>query len=145
MCREEHFTTWQVWFFPSLTVIPKTPCRYIGNRFREIAHSSPANRNKSYFLANTQCANRRPNTVDNWHVGHCEQVDNTLCITPYMVEKWMGGHSGAQLVQSGTHFVPKEQLRATRRMENYILKSAVFRKPPEKENFIYFIFLLSRW
>ena len=50
----------------------------------------------------------------------------------------MGGRSGAQLVQSGTHFVPKEQLRATRRVENYILKSAVFGKPPEKGYLIFY-------
>ena len=48
-------------------------------------------------------------------------------------------HSGAQLVQSGTHFAPKEQLRATRRVENYILKSAVFGKPPEKGYFTFYI------
>ena len=49
------------------------------------------------------------------------------------------GHSGAQLVQSSTHFVPKEQLRATRRVENYILESSVFGKPPEKVYFIFYI------
>ena len=54
----------------------------------------------------------------------------------------MGGHSGAQLVQSGTHFVPKEQLRATRRVKNYILKSAVFGKPPEKVYFIFYILIV---
>ena len=51
----------------------------------------------------------------------------------------MGGHSGDQLVQSGTHFVPKEKLRATRIVEKYILKSAVFGKPPEKGYFIFYI------
>ena len=49
------------------------------------------------------------------------------------------GHSGAQLVQSSTHFVPIEKLRATRRVENYILMSAVFGKPPEKGYFIFYI------
>ena len=53
------------------------------------------------------------------------------------------GHSGAQLVQYGNNFVPKENLRDTRRVENYILKSAVFGKPPEKGYFIFYI--LSFW
>ena len=48
------------------------------------------------------------------------------------------GHSGAKLVQSVTHFIQKETFRATRRVENYILKSAVFGKPPEKGYLIFY-------
>ena len=49
------------------------------------------------------------------------------------------GHSGSQLVQSVSHFVPKKHLGANRRVENYILKSAVFGKPPEKGYFVFYI------
>ena len=59
-----------------------------------------------------------------------------------MVKQYMGGHSGAQLVQSRTHFVPKEKLRATTRVEKYILKSAVFGKPTEKGYFIFYILIV---
>ena len=139
MCREEQFTTWLVWLFPSLKVSPKALCRYIGTRCRSTAHSRPANPNTPFFFAHTPCANRRPNTVYYWHIGHCDRVETPLCIPPYMVEQCMCGHSGAQLVQYGTQFVPKEQLRSTRRVKNYILKSSVFGKPREKGYFIFYI------